>query len=182
MANSKELAPRLKDLLSGVSNYGNQHLLEVEVDLIQTTALLGAAIDKLLTSFIAIHEAVNFQQEAVNLLISGKQPSVEDIERLKNIQSEVGRHVNTAVTSMQFQDLTNQLIGRTVKRVAGLRDALDSLGNTGAQMLPESGGEEIIAFLSEINNALVAQSLELEGALRIVVSQSKMDSGDIELF
>lgn len=182
MANNKILAPQLKDLLSGVSNHGNQHLLEVEVDLIQTTALLGQAIDKLVTSFTAIHEAVNFQQEAVNLLLSGKQPSFEDIERLKNIHLEVGRHVNAAVTSMQFQDMTNQLIGRTVKRVVGLRDALDLLGNTGAQMLPESGGEEIITFLSNINKALVAQSIDLEGALRKVVSQRKMDSGDIELF
>lgn len=182
MANNKILAPQLKDLLSGVSNHGNQHLLEVEVDLIQTTTLLGEAIDKLVTSFIAIHEAINFQQETVNLLLSGKQPSLEDIERLKDIHSEVGRHVNAAVTSMQFQDMTNQLIGRTVKRVVGLRDALASLGSTSAQMLPESGGEEIIVFLNELNKALVTQSIELEGALRKVVSQSKMDSGDIELF
>lgn len=182
MANNKILAPQLKDLLSGVSNHGNQHLLEVEVDLIQTTALLGEAIDKLVASFTAIHEAVHFQQETVDLLLSGKQPATKDIERLKNIHSEVGQYVNTAVTSMQFQDMTNQLIGRTVKRVVGLRDALALLGNTGVQMLPESGGEEIIAFLSAINNALVAQNSELEGALRKVVSQSKMDSGDIELF
>ncbi|MEO6354911.1 MAG: chemotaxis protein [Oxalobacteraceae bacterium] len=182
MANNKILAPQLKDLLSGVSNHGNQHLLEVEVDLIQTTTLLGEAIDKLVASFIAIHEAINFQQETVNLLLSGKKPSLDDIERLKNIQSEIGRHVNAAVTSMQFQDMTNQLIGRTVKRVVGLRDVLSSLGSTSAQMLPESGGEEIITFLSEINNALVTQSIELESALRKVVNQSKMDSGDIELF
>jgi hypothetical protein len=49
-------------------------------------------------------------------------------------------------------------------------------------MLPESGGEEIILFLNEINSALTAQSSELEGAVRKVVSQNKMDSGDIELF
>lgn len=182
MANNKMLGPQLKDLLSGVSDHGNQHLREVEVDLIQTTALLGEAIDKLVTSFIAIQEAVNFQREAVNLLLSGKQQSFEDIERLKNIHSEVGRHVNTVITSMQFQDMTNQLIGRTVKRVVGLRDALASLGNTGSQIPLESGGEEIIAFLSGINKALVAQSVELEGTLRKAVSQRKMDCGDIELF
>ncbi|NMM27099.1 MAG: chemotaxis protein [Glaciimonas sp.] len=182
MANNKILAPQLKDLLSDVSNHGNQHLLEVEVDLIQTTNLLGEAIDKLVNSFISINEAVNFQQEAVNLLLAGKKPSLKDIERLKKIHLEIGIHVSEAVTSMQFQDITNQLIGRAVKRVAALRDALASLGNTGAQMLPESGGEEIIAFLSGINNALVVRNIELESALRKVVNQSKMDSGDIELF
>ena len=156
--------------------------MEIEVDLIQTENLLGEAIDKLVNSFISINEAVNFQQEAVNVLLVGKQISLEDIVRLKKIHEEVGIHVNEAVTSMQFQDMTNQLIGRAVKRVVGLRDALALLGNTGAQMLPESGGEEIIAFLSRINNALIIQNIELEGALRKVVHQSKMDSGDIELF
>ena len=156
--------------------------MEIEVDLIQTENLLGEAIDKLVNSFISINEAVNFQQEAVNVLLVGKQISLEDIVRLKKIHEEVGIHVNEAVTSMQFQDMTNQLIGRAVKRVVGLRDALALLGNTGAQMLPESGGEEIIAFLSRINNALVIRNIELEGALRKVVHQSKMDSGDIELF
>lgn len=182
MANNKLWTPQLKDLLSNVSNHGNQHLLEIEVDLIQTENLLGEAIDKLVNSFISINEAVNFQQEAVNVLLIGKQPSMEDIERLKKIHEEVGIHVNEAVTSMQFQDMTNQLIGRAVKRVVGLRDALALLGNTGAQMFPENGGEEIIAFLSRINNALVIRNIELEGALRKVVHQSKMDSGDIELF
>lgn len=182
MANNKILAPQLKALLSGVSNHGNQHLLEVEVDLLQTTALLGEAIDKLIASFMSIHEAVNIQQEALDLLLSGKQPSTEDIKRLKNIHLEIGQHVSEVITNMQFQDMTTQLIDRTVKRVVGLRDVLASLGNTGARMLPESGGEEIVLFLNEINNALTAQSSELEGAVRKVVSQNKMDSGDIELF
>lgn len=168
MANYKLLTPQLKGLLSNVSNHGNQHLLEIEVDLIQTENLLGEAIDKLVNSFISINEAVNFQQEAVNVLLIGKQISLEDIVRLKKIHEEVGIHVNEAVTSMQFQDMTNQLIGRAVKRVVGLRDALALLGNTGAQMLPESGGEEIIAFLNRINNALVIRNIELEGALRKV--------------
>lgn len=182
MANNKILAPQLKDLLSGVSNHGNQHLLEVEVDLLQTTALLGEAIDKLVTSFISIHKAVNIQQEALDLLLSGKHPSEEEIKCLKNIHLEIGRHVNAVITNMQFQDMTTQLIDRTVKRVVGLREVLASLGTTGAKMLPESGGEEIILFLNEINSALTAQSSELEGAVRKVVSQNKMDSGDIELF
>ncbi len=182
MANNKVLTPQLKDLLSEVTNHGNQHLLEIEVDLIQTENLLAEAIDKLVNSFISINEAVDFQQEAINVLLAGKQPLPGDIERLKKIHKEVGIHVNEAVTSMQFQDMTNQLIGRAGKRVVGLRDALALLGNTGAQMFPESGGEEIIAFLSKINNALVIRNIELEGALRKVVHQSKMDSGDIELF
>lgn len=182
MANDKVLTPQLKDLLSEVTNHGNQHLLEIEVDLLQTENLLAEAIDKLVNSFISINEAVDFQQEAINVLLAGKQPSPGEIERLKKIHKEVGIHVNEAVTSMQFQDMTNQLIGRAGKRVIGLRDALALLGNTGAQMFPESGGEEIIVFLSKINNALVIRNIELEGALRKVVHQSKMDSGDIELF
>ena len=30
---------------------------------------------------------------------------------------EIGQHVNTAITSMQFQDMTSQLLDRTLRRV-----------------------------------------------------------------
>jgi hypothetical protein len=37
---------------------------------------------------------------------------------------EVSHHVNAAVTGLQFQDMTSQLLERIVRRVIGLREAL----------------------------------------------------------
>jgi len=102
--------------------------------------------------------------------------------QLQALQGQVGGYVNAAITSMQFQDMTSQLIDRTLKRVTGLREFLGTLGAHGAEMLPESDHEEIVALLGKVSMALAIQSLELRSVLRKAVSQQHLESGDIELF
>jgi hypothetical protein len=182
MTRKKLLGPQVKHLLSNLSDHGIQHLTEIETDLVQTNFLLGEAIEKLGGSFMAIHEAITAQQEAVNLLLSGASLTPEIAEQLKNRQIEVGKHVNAAVTGLQFQDMTSQLIGRTVTRVTGLREVLGGVGSSSASLLPESELEEISAALSCMNRVLEEQSVKLETALWKAVCQTHMESGDIELF
>ena len=182
MTRKKILGSHVKRLLSGVSDHGKRHLTEVETDLIQTELLLEEAIDQLTSSFMAIHSAVSVRQESINLLLAGGTPSLEQRTQLERMAGEVGQHVNMAVTSMQFQDMTSQLIDRTLKRVTGLREFLGTLGAHGADVLPESGSEEIVELLGKVSMALAIQSLELRSVLRKAVNQQHMDSGDIELF
>ena len=182
MTRKKILGSHVKRLLSGVSDHGKRHLTEVETDLIQTELLLEEAIDKLTSSFMAIHSAVGSRQDTINLLLAGGTPSPEERARLERMTAEVGDHVNAAITSMQFQDMTSQLIDRTLKRVTGLREFLGTLGAHGADVLPDSGSEEIVELLSKVSMALAIQSLELRSVLRKAVNQKHMESGDIELF
>ena len=98
------------------------------------------------------------------------------------LKGEVTQNVNAAVTGLQFQDMTSQLIGRTVRRIAGLRDVLCTVGSSGAIMIPDSEADELIAVLSDINKTLEEQSAKLESVLWKAVSQTHMESGDIELF
>ena len=182
MTRKKVLGSHVKRLLSGVSDHGKRHLTEVETDLIQTELLLEEAIDKLTSSFMAIHGAVGARQDTINLLLAGGTPSAEERARLEAMSGEVGEHVNAAITSMQFQDMTSQLIDRTLKRVTGLREFLGTLGAHGADVLPDSGSEEIVELLGKVSMALAIQSLELRSVLRKAVNQQHMDSGDIELF
>lgn len=182
MTRKKILGSHVKRLLSGVSDHGKRHLTEVETDLIQTELLLEEAIDKLTGSFMAIHGAVSSRQDTIDLLLAGGTPALEERARLERMSDEVGEHVNMAITSMQFQDMTSQLIDRTLKRVTGLREFLGTLGAHGADVLPESGSEEIVELLGKVSMALAIQSLELRSVLRKAVNQQHMDSGDIELF
>lgn len=182
MTRQKLLGSQLKRLLSGLSDHGNQHLTEVETDLLQTAILLSEAIEKLGSSFLAIHEAVTVQQNTIDLLLAGNPATPEIADKLKAMQQEIGQHVNAAVTGLQFQDMTSQLIGRTVRRVAGLRDVLGAVGTTGSDMLPETGTEDIVELLNNVNQVLEAQSIKLESGLWKAVAQTHMDSGDIELF
>ncbi|MEJ7804519.1 MAG: chemotaxis protein [Telluria sp.] len=182
MVRKKILGSHVKRLLTGVSDHGKRHLTEVETDLIQTGLLLEEAIDKLTASFMAIHGAVISRQDTIDLLLAGGTASTEERERLTRMAGEVGEHVNSAITSMQFQDMTSQLIERTIKRVGGLREFLGTLGAHGAVVAPDSGSEEIVELLGKVSMALAIQSLELRSVLRKAVNQQHLESGDIELF
>ena len=182
MKRKKILGSHVKRLLSGVAIHGRRHLTEVETDLLQTELLLEEAIEKLTSSFLAIHSAVGERQAAIDRLLAGGEPSKEDIVALAAMSGEIGAHVNTAVTSMQFQDMTSQLIDRTLRRVTGLRDFLGTLSEHGAEIAPETDSDEIVERLGKVSMALAIQSLELRSMLRKSVEQQHLESGDIELF
>jgi len=182
MPKKKTLGPQVKRLLTGVSDHGSEHLLEVETDLVQTTILLAEAIEKLGGSFLALHTAISSQQEEIDLLISAGVAPSASVDRLKLLQNDIAQHVNSAVTSLQFQDMTSQLISRTVQRSAGLREVLGTLGIVGDGIPHDGGNDEIADLLKEISMRLEAQSIQLKSLLRKAVSQQHLDSGDIELF
>ncbi|HEY0064555.1 MAG TPA: chemotaxis protein [Telluria sp.] len=182
MTRKKILGSHVKRLLSGVSDHGKRHLTEVETDLIQTQLLLEEAIDKLTSSFMAIHSVVGARQALVDQLLDGAALTDAQRAQLGGMAGEVGAHVNAAITSMQFQDMTSQLIDRTLKRVTGLREFLGTLGAHSADVLPEHGSEEIVDLLGKVSMALAIQSLELRSVLRKAVNQQHLESGDIELF
>jgi hypothetical protein len=69
-----------------------------------------------------------------------------------------------------------------VEHLAGLRDVFGALDTGSSSVLPESGNEEIIVLLNNLNKVLAERSMALEGSLRKAVNQRHMESGDIELF
>ena len=182
MTRKKILGSHVKRLLSGVSEHGRRHLAEVQTDLVQTEVLLQEAIDKLTSSFLAIHGAIAARQALIDRVLAGETLSQEEREALARMSDDIAQHVNLAVTSMQFQDMTGQLLNRSVKRVSGLSDFLGTLGAHGEGIVPESGHEEIVDRLGKVSMDLAIQSLELKSVLRKSVEQQHLESGDIELF
>ncbi len=182
MSKKKLLGSQVKQLLSGVSDHGNAHLLEVETDLAQTTLLLGEAIEKLGVSFMALHAAISSEQEEINLIVSSGNVSEESVARLKVIQSDINQHIGSAVTRLQFQDLTSQLISRTLQRCEGLREVLGVLGVVGNDIAHDGETDDLSALLRETTQRLEKQSADLKNLLRKAVHQQHLDSGDIELF
>lgn len=182
MTRKKILGSHVKRLLSGVSVHGRRHLSEVETDLLQTELLLEEAIDKLTASFMAVHSAVATRQDVLERVLAGGALSEEDRALLASMSGEVAGHVNSAITGMQFQDMTAQLIERTLRRVSGLRDFLGTLSEHGADIAAETDSDEIVERLGKVSMALAIQSLELRSVLRRSVEQKHMESGDVELF
>lgn len=174
------MSTKVLRLLSGVSLHGDRHLAEVEQDLAKIDMLLDEAIKKLCTSFMAIHHAVNQQQEALNQMRSESGFLPESAARLVSLHDEINCHVGAAVTGLQFQDMTSQLIRRMALHVTGLRDVLDALG-TDVSTLSESADDPHLV-LDDISDRVDARCIELAGDLRSTVNQRHMESGEIELF
>ncbi len=172
----------LRRLLAAVSDHGKQHLIEMEADLMQTTFLLSEAIESLGASFMAIHEAVETQQQEIDMLLNCAQMPMEITQRITEYREKIGNEVNAAITGLQFQDMTSQLITRTIKRVNGLNDSLSALATHGEEMEPEHEHEEIAKLLEEMNTSLCARNDVLKGGLRKSVAQQDMSSGEIVLF
>lgn len=178
---SERVNVQLMDLLSGVSMHGDQHLAEVERDLVQMDVLLDEAIKKLCTSFMAIHAAVSKQQEAMGSMLSANLSVTDYAARLEATQSEINLHVGAAVTGLQFQDMTSQLIGRMARHLTGLRDVFGEI-DASDTALPESSNEALLEKLNHISDRVSARLSVPEDDLRKSVNQRHMESGDIELF
>jgi hypothetical protein len=150
--------------------------------LIQTTILLAEAIEKLGANFLDLHTSVLSQEEQISLIVGSVNVPEENVEKLKQIQADIALHINKAVTSLQFQDLTNQLISRTMQRSAGLRELLCTLDVVGNVISAVGENDEIEGLLTEVTEKLEQQSVELKSLLRKTVNQENLGSGDIELF
>ncbi|WP_034297604.1 hypothetical protein [Herbaspirillum sp. RV1423] len=180
-----KMLQELKRLLLDTASGGSRQLTEVETDLVQTNILLGEAIEKLGSSFMELHTAVLAQQKEIELLMAGNgNLSAAEVVRLKAMQDDITLHVNAAVTGLQFQDMTSQLLERIVRRVIGLRDALGVLSANSFEITPDASQstEDLEDLLKNTVESMEERLTALENGLWKTVRQTRMESGDIELF
>jgi hypothetical protein len=178
---SNELSMRVMRLLSLASEHGDQHLAEVERDLVQMDVLLDEAIKKLCASFMEIHRVAELQQAVLSSVLTDCPAASGHAARFAALRGELDQHIGTAVTGLQFQDMTSQLIGRMALHLAGMRDVFGALDVNGS-VPPESGTEALLAALGSVSDRVALRFSELEGVVRSTVNQRHMESGDIELF
>lgn len=148
----------------------------------QTAILLSEAIEKLGASFMGIHAAISAQQHEVGQLLAGQPLAPELADRLVAMQDELGIHLGAAVTGLQFQDMTSQLIDRTMRRVAGVKDVLSAALPEGCEATSHQENAQLAALLHSVRKAMEEQGAKLNGMTQKPVAQTHMQSGDIELF
>ena len=181
MTPREQMNQQVLHLLSGVSTHGDQHLAEVERDLVQMDVLLEEAIKKLGESFMAIHAAIRKQQEALDSMMAEDLSSPDAAVHLETIRTEINSHVGAALTGLQFQDMTSQLIRRMVQHLTGLRTVFSEL-DANESILPGYSNEALLEKLNQISDRVGARCSEQEGGMRKSVNQKHMESGEIELF
>ena len=118
------------------------------------------------------------ESERFNHLIQGTVGAMSEISEV--VAHEVGR----AVTSLQFQDMSTQVIGHVNRRLESLGGLLEEIAGLS---FAKGGGEADLKNdcdlrLHDFRDSLETGALLLENANHNPVSQKSMSEGDIELF
>jgi methyl-accepting chemotaxis protein len=105
------------------------------------------------------------------------QTMASTAQQIDQHAGQVSVGVNAAVTALQFQDVTSQLIAHAQKRMLGVENMVSQLSNNVKQHGQLSEG------LNQARISLREQAIIQQEAQRShPVKHENMDSGDIELF
>ncbi|MBZ0091767.1 MAG: chemotaxis protein [Sulfuricellaceae bacterium] len=106
------------------------------------------------------------------------------VNELSGISGEVSQCVNVAVTSLQFQDMTGQLLGHIDKRIDALENIMNKIAAIPIKASQASGGQDMTCYRRlRLLHEEIAEAVELiEQVRHNPVSQEEMSSGEIELF
>lgn len=120
-------------------------------------------------------------QQMLGTLSHINQQTTQTVDELSRIAARVEEDVRIAITSLQFQDLTSQLISHIGKRINALGEALGSI--SAASPVANNNSEEILhlrmnAMKRSIHEASACIAASTHGPVR----QQHMATGEIELF
>jgi methyl-accepting chemotaxis protein len=97
---------------------------------------------------------------------------------LGRISDQVEQNVAVAVSTLQFQDMSSQLIGHAQLRLAALQEVVNQMNDEAGQI----GREEYLAKLAAYNQSLQQHVVSLDEKKSNPVAQSNFNTGEIELF
>lgn len=106
------------------------------------------------------------------------------VDELSGIAGEVEGNVRTAVTSLQFQDMATQLLSHINTRIGNMGIMIHSIAEIPISEIGTGMGtrSECIRRLQRFHQAIEQASEVIKHSKHNPVSQSHMESGDIELF
>ena len=117
-------------------------------------------------------------QEMMLDLTKLNESIAKDALELKRINAKVEQSVSTAVSTLQFQDMSSQLIGHARMRMAALQEVANQMSR-GASRL---NGRDYLEQISAYTNLLHEHVVSLDAKKTNPVAQENFSTGDIELF
>lgn len=92
--------------------------------------------------------------------------------------ARVEQNVAVAVSTLQFQDMSSQLIGHAQMRLTALQNVAIELGKGSARL----DSQEYLELLAAYNRSLTQQVITLDEKKSNPVAQNNFETGEIELF
>ena len=144
---------------------------EVHAAVHETEAALGRLAQRDMSVTMESKQQVEHMMESLE---QGNQQIVQVVAQMSGIAQQVDQQINTAVTALQFQDLSHQLLGHLRKRLGGWR----AMGKS-TERVVESNWSSDWDSMRKVIQECGTQLATLE---HVPVRQRNVGSGEIELF
>jgi methyl-accepting chemotaxis protein len=173
------VADEVRELSNRTSNFSRQirdRVARMEAEIKSTESVInGLASQDMVTAF----NAKQHLEEAMRGLEDVNRKTEESVVALSGIAANVEASVNAAVASLQFQDMTTQLLRHVQERteaIAALARSTEALGQAmRSGELNRGAGTSLAALQQAIDEVRTT-------AHRSPVAQTGMSGGDVELF
>lgn len=182
MRNKTVLGASLQELLQNIAGNSSIYLSEIESDLLQINRLLMEAISKLGDNVVQIGQDVHHQQKLVRQLTEAGSCSPFVLEKLNELNQTMDANVAEVVTTMQFQDMTSQLLDKVLSRVAALQGVNEEMDKLAAEVSDAESEGDVQMMIRVMGEEMTNERRKLEGQHAERVSQKHMESGSVELF
>lgn len=148
-----------------------QQLTFAGQELIQTQAILQSAVDTLTESFTRIHDGI---------WMIGQTASHETEPAIQHLSAQLETEIDSAVRSLQFQDLTRQLVEHAAHRITAMQNALADIKNMAEESHDNTAS--FIDYLYRHKESVLTKVASIDQHKSNPVAQSHMGSGESELF
>jgi hypothetical protein len=155
---------------------------QADLELTRTQALLKDAIEHLTASFSSIHAHVAAQRKLAltSAVHQGEESRDEAIDQALDISIVLERDLDVAIRSLQFQDISTQLLEHAKRRLWAMGEVLSDI-----DILVGEAQDEALDFIDHLyrhKDAILHKASLIDEQNNGPVSQEHMGIGDIELF
>jgi len=171
----------LSDRSNHFSDQIRAHMETVHLSVTQAEQAINALASKDMN--FALRNKTRVQEMMDNIQTLNEEMA-SAVSELTDISGQVEQNVNTAVTSLQFQDLTTQLLGHIERRISAMESVMGSIAAISLEEEDKTSDAslECRLRLQHFKEALTEAAKLVEQVKHNPVSQAEMSSGDIELF
>lgn len=173
------VADEVRNLSSRTATFSHQirdQVLGIEGEIAKAEVSINAMASQDLVSALGAKQEVEATIQSLGSLNSRMADAGREVSA---IAEDLGERVNTAVTNLQFQDLTTQLIAHARKQNEAIRKVLEQLAVIGQQLSLGTDALESQDLLDELERCITEARATAE---RTPVRQQAMATGAVDLF
>ncbi len=177
------------DEVRGLSQRSNQFSGEVRKNYIEIEKTMNEAkeiVGKLAAGDLTlVMSSKNRMHEMTEELENTNQEISNELQNVSGIATEISHYVEQALQSMQFEDMTNQLLEHMKKRVSTLRvfsDVSSSLRHDFNIVKRQDLALQLDEHIERLRTTMISAHDLSEKTIKNPVHQESMDDGEIEFF